>query len=144
MAENKLKGLAELLAELEQTLLSLKATKDTGRRRLLLRKMRQLPHDSLMTGHGSSPMTARYTGEIPVEQVPVVTQSNLQRLRKVIESFRLEEARASYNGSIEASQASDVGSIPIARSIPHDVSAVSYGTNADRIRHEGKSAAIQP
>ena len=30
--------------------------------------------------------------------------------------------RASYNGSIEASQASDVGSIPIARSITHDVS----------------------
>src|SRR5215467_900267 len=29
--------------------------------------------------------------------------------------------RASYNGSIEASQASDVGSIPIARSITHDV-----------------------
>ena len=28
--------------------------------------------------------------------------------------------RASYNGSIEASQASDVGSIPIARSISHD------------------------
>jgi hypothetical protein len=28
--------------------------------------------------------------------------------------------RASYNGSIEASQASDVGSIPIARSINHD------------------------
>ena len=29
--------------------------------------------------------------------------------------YRIE--RASYNGSIEASQASDVGSIPIARSI---------------------------
>jgi|HubBroStandDraft_6_1064221.scaffolds.fasta_scaffold34003_3 hypothetical protein len=28
-----------------------------------------------------------------------------------------ETERASYNGSIEASQASDVGSIPIARSI---------------------------
>jgi hypothetical protein len=28
--------------------------------------------------------------------------------------------RASYNGSIEASQASDVGSIPIARSITSD------------------------
>src|SRR6266705_1044319 len=32
---------------------------------------------------------------------------------------RLESERASYNGSIEASQASDVGSIPIARSITH-------------------------
>ena len=29
---------------------------------------------------------------------------------------RFVEERASYNGSIEASQASDVGSIPIARS----------------------------
>ena len=33
---------------------------------------------------------------------------------------QLERERASYNGSIEASQASDVGSIPIARSITHD------------------------
>jgi hypothetical protein len=40
----------------------------------------------------------------------------LRQLRKVIESFHLEDERASYNGSIEASQASDVGSIPIARS----------------------------
>src|SRR5262245_42866354 len=32
----------------------------------------------------------------------------------------LTEERASYNGSIEASQASDVGSIPIARSINPD------------------------
>jgi hypothetical protein len=32
--------------------------------------------------------------------------------------------RASYNGSIEASQASDVGSIPIARSIIRDDSIV--------------------
>ncbi len=32
--------------------------------------------------------------------------------------------RASYNGSIEASQASDVGSIPIARSINRDDSSV--------------------
>ena len=34
----------------------------------------------------------------------------------------ISSERASYNGSIEASQASDVGSIPIARSITHDVS----------------------
>jgi hypothetical protein len=33
---------------------------------------------------------------------------------------KLEKERASYNGSIEASQASDVGSIPIARSITSD------------------------
>src|SRR5215467_16324245 len=33
---------------------------------------------------------------------------------------RIESERASYNGSIEASQASDVGSIPIARSINLD------------------------
>ena len=32
----------------------------------------------------------------------------------------LHAERASYNGSIEASQASDVGSIPIARSITHN------------------------
>jgi hypothetical protein len=37
---------------------------------------------------------------------------------RVIRSFaNLRVERASYNGSIEASQASDVGSIPIARSI---------------------------
>ena len=42
MTENKLKELAALLAELEQTLVSLKATEDTGRRRLLLRKMSRL------------------------------------------------------------------------------------------------------
>src|SRR6266702_1427442 len=33
---------------------------------------------------------------------------------------KVRSERASYNGSIEASQASDVGSIPIARSITHD------------------------
>jgi hypothetical protein len=42
MAENESDELAELLRELEQTLLTLKATKDPERRRLLLRKMRQL------------------------------------------------------------------------------------------------------
>jgi hypothetical protein len=35
--------------------------------------------------------------------------------------------RASYNGSIEASQASDVGSIPIARSINPDDSKTLRG-----------------
>jgi hypothetical protein len=37
--------------------------------------------------------------------------------------------RASYNGSIEASQASDVGSIPIARSshLPHNNLATCRG-----------------
>jgi hypothetical protein len=42
MAENELNELAELLRELEQTLLTLKATKDPDRRRLLLRKMSRL------------------------------------------------------------------------------------------------------
>jgi hypothetical protein len=36
------KELAELLRDLVQILVTLKATKDPGRRRLLLRKMRQL------------------------------------------------------------------------------------------------------
>jgi hypothetical protein len=45
MTENELTELtelAELLAELEQTLLSLKATRDPERRRLLIRKMSRL------------------------------------------------------------------------------------------------------
>ena len=42
MAENKLNELAELLREPEQTLLTLKATEDPERRRLLLRKMSRL------------------------------------------------------------------------------------------------------
>jgi hypothetical protein len=37
----------------------------------------------------------------------------------------MKKERASYNGSIEASQASDVGSIPIARSI-NPVDAVGF------------------
>jgi hypothetical protein len=40
--ENELNVWAELLRELEQTLLTLKATKDPERRRLLLRKMSRL------------------------------------------------------------------------------------------------------
>jgi hypothetical protein len=42
MAENELNELAELLRELEQTLLTLKATKNPARRRLLVRKMSRL------------------------------------------------------------------------------------------------------
>jgi hypothetical protein len=42
MPESELNELAELLRELEQTLLTLKATKDPERRRLLLRKMSRL------------------------------------------------------------------------------------------------------
>jgi hypothetical protein len=42
MAENELSELAELLRELEQTLLTLKATEDSERRRLLIRKMSRL------------------------------------------------------------------------------------------------------
>ena len=42
MAENELNELAELLRELEETLLTLKATKDPARRRLLVRKVSRL------------------------------------------------------------------------------------------------------
>ena len=42
MESTALNELAELLAELEQTLLTLKVTKDSGRRRLLVRKMSRL------------------------------------------------------------------------------------------------------
>jgi hypothetical protein len=42
MAENELSELAELLRALEETLLTLKATKDPERRRLLLRKMSRM------------------------------------------------------------------------------------------------------
>ena len=42
VAEKKLNELAELLRELEQTLLTLKATEEPERRRLLLRKMSRL------------------------------------------------------------------------------------------------------
>jgi NAD(P)-dependent dehydrogenase (short-subunit alcohol dehydrogenase family) len=43
-------------------------------------------------------------------------ESNAWTYRQFTSTIRNNE-RASYNGSIEASQASDVGSIPIARSI---------------------------
>jgi len=42
MNENELNELAELLRELEETLITLKATEDPERRRLLLRKMSRL------------------------------------------------------------------------------------------------------
>ena len=42
MPEKELANLAELLRELEETLLRLKATEDPERRRMLLRKMRRL------------------------------------------------------------------------------------------------------
>jgi hypothetical protein len=42
MAESELNELAELRRALEETLLTLKATKDPERRRLLLRKMSRL------------------------------------------------------------------------------------------------------
>ena len=42
MESMALNELAELLGELEQTLLTLKVTKDPGRRRLLVRKMSRL------------------------------------------------------------------------------------------------------
>jgi len=42
MPEKELANLAELLQELEETLLTLKATEDPERRRMLLRKMRRL------------------------------------------------------------------------------------------------------
>jgi hypothetical protein len=42
MESTALNELAELLGELEQTLLTLKVTRDPGRRRLLVRKMSRL------------------------------------------------------------------------------------------------------
>jgi hypothetical protein len=42
MLEKELAKLDELLRELEETLLTLKATEDSERRRMLLRKMRRL------------------------------------------------------------------------------------------------------
>ena len=42
MPEKELANLAKLLQELEETLLTLKATEDPERRRMLLRKMRRL------------------------------------------------------------------------------------------------------
>jgi hypothetical protein len=42
MPEKELSTLAELLRELEESLLTLKATEDPERRRMLLRKMRRL------------------------------------------------------------------------------------------------------
>jgi hypothetical protein len=42
MTENGLSELAELLRELEETLLKLRATKDPERRRLLVRKISRL------------------------------------------------------------------------------------------------------
>jgi hypothetical protein len=42
MESTALNELAELLGELEQTLLTLKVTKDPGRRQLLVRKMSRL------------------------------------------------------------------------------------------------------
>ena len=49
-----------------------------------------------------------------LKQLRVLTKN---RLRNHFSSTMKNNGRASYNGSIEASQASDVGSIPIARSI---------------------------
>jgi hypothetical protein len=45
-------------------------------------------------GHSPAAMTARYTGKIPIEQLGVVTRSDLRQLGKVIESFHLEDERA--------------------------------------------------
>ena len=42
MNEKELNGLAELLRELEETLLTLQATENRGHRRLLVRKIRRL------------------------------------------------------------------------------------------------------
>jgi hypothetical protein len=42
MTQNGLNELAELLRELEETLLTLQATKNRGRRRLLVRKISRL------------------------------------------------------------------------------------------------------
>jgi hypothetical protein len=49
-----------------------------------------------------------------------------------------KDERASYNGSIEASQASDVGSIPIARSIIHGSNPDTWVT--ERTGHIGNTS----
>ena len=80
-------------------------------------------------GHSSAVMTARYTGEIPLDKVQeafsrmelenmeVIGNRSCTGSRLVVYNQQTRGTeRASYNGSIEASQASDVGSIPIARS----------------------------
>ena len=51
--------------------------------------------------------------------LPLVISSNCYTKIQFLSTIQIIE-RASYNGSIEASQASDVGSIPIARSISLD------------------------
>ena len=58
--------------------------------------------------------------------------------------------RASYNGSIEASQASDVGSIPIARSIKPvdavgftDFPAINRASNSFILDAVGRGASIR-
>ena len=81
-------------------------------------------------GHSSSDMTDHYTSTLSPEQVQAAFESSLAvklMFWKMMENgkpcpsrpnySKISSERASYNGSIEASQASDVGSIPIARSI---------------------------
>jgi hypothetical protein len=64
------------------------------------------------------------------ENEQAVKLVNLYTQNQFLSTIRNNE-RASYNGSIEASQASDVGSIPIARSI-NPVDAVGFTGFASR------------
>jgi hypothetical protein len=54
---------------------------------------------------------------VPQTRRDQVVESLKPLYGKLIPEYNQKDERASYNGSIEASQASDVGSIPIARSI---------------------------
>jgi hypothetical protein len=56
-----------------------------------------------------------------------LTEASSSRSDRVMYNQEVAIERASYNGSIEASQASDVGSIPIARSITHEVQTGHMG-----------------
>ena len=60
---------------------------------------------------------------VPADAFFVETLLYSRRISRVYLASK-RNTRASYNGSIEASQASDVGSIPIARSRTHDDSIV--------------------
>ena len=64
MKSMALNELAELLRELEQTLLTLKVTKDPERRRLLVRKMSRL-----FAGIERNPYHAAMSGQLPTNGV---------------------------------------------------------------------------
>src|SRR5580698_8970410 len=94
----------DLSAQSRVDISALRREVPSSRRRSNLRR----PAGRMMT-LASNP-ACRYETRLPLP--------SLARVIPAMLSFgEFETERASYNGSIEASQASDVGSIPIARSI---------------------------